>query len=222
MAVSLLEGNPPSAGERLDSTETALKNAVEGSAKPGALAKIGEAPDEVAGAAKVDLAAVPLSPQEPTGAAALSNTATAETTAGARETGAAPPVSARPVAAPCVRKLSELARRSVIYFPRSRVSVSAEQVTLLSALIDMAQACPTARIEIMGHTDSVGAEATNLTLSWQRAEGVATLFTKDGIDRARLRVIGFGGKRPLVENETDSGQAVNRRVDFAVTEMPIP
>ncbi len=122
----------------------------------------------------------------------------------------------------CVGTLSKLAERSVVYFQRGGVSLSRDQATLLSAFIEMAADCPQSRIEIMGHTDNVGAEATNLSLSWQRAEIVATQFTKNGVDRDRLRVIGFGGKRPLLDNGTSSSQAVNRRVDFAISQVQAP
>lgn len=72
-----------------------------------------------------------------------------------------------------------------------------------------------AQILIAGHTDSVGQEPYNLSLSIRRATSVQrALVDQFGIDGARTRIKGYGEGRPVATNETTDGQAKNRRVTF--------
>ncbi len=73
------------------------------------------------------------------------------------------------------------------------------------------------RIEIIGHTDSMGTEIYNLTLSERRAQAVKDfLVLSHSIAAYRLEVKGFGESKPLVPNTTEVGMAKNRRVEFGV------
>jgi outer membrane protein OmpA-like peptidoglycan-associated protein len=68
---------------------------------------------------------------------------------------------------------------------------------------------------IEGHTDNIGGDASNQTLSTQRAEAVRTaLVTRYHIAAARLRSAGFGATRPREPNTTIEGRARNRRVEL--------
>ncbi len=70
-------------------------------------------------------------------------------------------------------------------------------------------------LNIIGHTDSDGADADNLNLSQQRAESVKNALVNDfGIAAARLSVEGKGESQPVAGNETPEGKAANRRVEF--------
>jgi len=74
---------------------------------------------------------------------------------------------------------------------------------------------PDLKILIEGHTDNVGAPASNLTLSDARAAAVKTaLTTQYGIDGARITTKGFGDTKPAVPNTTPAGKAQNRRVEI--------
>ena len=71
------------------------------------------------------------------------------------------------------------------------------------------------RVKIIGHTDSDGSDADNLTLSKQRAESVKASLVKDfGIDASRLETDGKGESQPVDKNTTSEGKANNRRVEF--------
>jgi OOP family OmpA-OmpF porin len=71
------------------------------------------------------------------------------------------------------------------------------------------------RVKIIGHTDSDGSDADNLTLSKKRAESVKGSLIKDfGIDAARLETDGKGESQPVDKNTTAEGKANNRRVEF--------
>jgi len=71
------------------------------------------------------------------------------------------------------------------------------------------------RVKIIGHTDSDGSDADNLTLSKKRAESVKASLGKDfGIDGSRLETDGKGESQPVDKNTTSEGKANNRRVEF--------
>ena len=73
------------------------------------------------------------------------------------------------------------------------------------------------KVKIIGHTDSDGETASNLTLSEKRAQAVKTsLVDHYGIDAARLQIEGMGEGNPVEDNSTSEGKAANRRVEFVV------
>ncbi|MET0893657.1 MAG: OmpA family protein [Pseudoxanthomonas sp.] len=71
-------------------------------------------------------------------------------------------------------------------------------------------------VEVSGHTDSVGSDAANQTLSIQRANSVGNYLIGKGLVRERFEIVGFGETRPVASNDTDSGRALNRRVEIRV------
>lgn len=74
---------------------------------------------------------------------------------------------------------------------------------------------PNMRVEVQGHTDSVGTDKYNMGLSLRRANAVRNYFIKkSGIAAKRLTVVGFGESKPVATNETAEGRAQNRRVEL--------
>ena len=71
-------------------------------------------------------------------------------------------------------------------------------------------------IEVAGHTDSVGTDAYNQTLSQQRASSVAGYLSSRGVMQQRMIVTGAGESRPIASNDTESGRAQNRRVEITI------
>ena len=69
-------------------------------------------------------------------------------------------------------------------------------------------------VDVLGHTDSVGSDAYNQTLSEQRASTVADYLAGRGVQRARLATKGYGESQPKASNTTDEGRAQNRRVEI--------
>jgi len=69
-------------------------------------------------------------------------------------------------------------------------------------------------VDVYGHTDSVGSDAYNQTLSERRATTVADYLSTKGVTRARLGTRGFGESQPVASNDTDAGRAQNRRVEI--------
>ena len=70
------------------------------------------------------------------------------------------------------------------------------------------------RVEIEGHTDNVGAAAYNQRLSRGRADAVKQWLVDHGIVANRLQTRGYGATRPAASNDTDTGRAQNRRIEF--------
>lgn len=74
-------------------------------------------------------------------------------------------------------------------------------------------------VEVSGHTDSIGTDAVNQRLSEQRAASVGNYLTGQGVQRERLEIVGFGKTRPIASNDTESGRALNRRVEIRVVPL---
>jgi outer membrane protein OmpA-like peptidoglycan-associated protein len=72
-------------------------------------------------------------------------------------------------------------------------------------------------IEVQGHTDNVGGDQYNLTLSQARADAVTTWLGGHGIAATRLSAKGYGRNQPIADNDSDEGRAKNRRVVLAKT-----
>jgi outer membrane protein OmpA-like peptidoglycan-associated protein len=69
-------------------------------------------------------------------------------------------------------------------------------------------------IDVLGHTDSTGADAYNQTLSEQRAATVASYLAGRGVQQARLATKGYGESQPRASNTTEEGRSQNRRVEI--------
>jgi len=72
------------------------------------------------------------------------------------------------------------------------------------------------KVLVEGHTDTVGADDANVDLSNRRAKAVVAALVKKGIDAGRLEAKGFGKERPVADNATAQGRALNRRVEVSV------
>lgn len=79
---------------------------------------------------------------------------------------------------------------------------------------------PRLKIELQGHTDSVGNDAYNLQLSQRRAQAVRDYLIAQGVGAEQLTARGFGESVPVADNSTEEGRAQNRRVVMTVIENP--
>ena len=78
---------------------------------------------------------------------------------------------------------------------------------------------PNARIQIVGHTDSTGSDATNNPLSVDRAQSVRDYLAARGVSSARIETAGRGEHEPVADNTSDAGRARNRRVEIYLREQ---
>ncbi len=83
-------------------------------------------------------------------------------------------------------------------------------------LADFMAQYPATNVEVAGHTDSVGPDAYNQKLSQRRADAVKQVLVKDGVAPSRITAVGYGESRPVADNATEAGRAVNRRVEAQV------
>jgi OmpA-OmpF porin, OOP family len=84
----------------------------------------------------------------------------------------------------------------------------------LNDLARVLKSNPDLRVRLDGHTDSVGSEAYNESLSLRRANAVREYLVQQGIDAGRLSAKGFGESRPAYSNETAENRALNRRTEI--------
>lgn len=74
-------------------------------------------------------------------------------------------------------------------------------------------------VEVMGHTDSTGADSYNQTLSEKRADSVSKYFQSRDIQPLRLATYGYGEDYPVASNDSPSGRSQNRRVEIALVPL---
>jgi OmpA-OmpF porin, OOP family len=104
---------------------------------------------------------------------------------------------------------------SDILFDVDKDVIKKESFSIIDQFGDALQKNPSLKIRIVGHTDADGAAAYNLDLSKKRAAAVKEyLMINQGIDGSRIVTDGKGATQPVAENNTDSGKAKNRRVEF--------
>lgn len=102
-----------------------------------------------------------------------------------------------------------------ILFETASAEIQGESTPTLKEIGDMLTAHPDLKLMIEGHTDNVGAAATNQTLSEQRALAVKQyLVANYGIDASRLDTRGYGSSKPVSPNDTPEGRQNNRRVEL--------
>jgi len=98
-------------------------------------------------------------------------------------------------------------------FNKSTLQPASDPV--LQQVLDLLKKNPAQKIEVQGHTDNVGGDAYNQTLSEARAKAIVAWLTQRGIAGDRLTAKGLGKTRPVADNATDAGRAKNRRVEIA-------
>lgn len=104
---------------------------------------------------------------------------------------------------------------SGILFDVNSDKIKPESYGVLKDIANVLQENETVKVKIVGHTDSDGDEASNLTLSKRRAESVKkVLASQFGISESRMAFDGKGESEPVSPNNTPEGKSNNRRVEF--------
>jgi outer membrane protein OmpA-like peptidoglycan-associated protein len=116
----------------------------------------------------------------------------------------------------CETRFSVISTAQAIYFKTGSAELDSNSEPLLDSVADIANRCPSARIEVSGHTDSVGSKETNRVLSESRARSVVTYLSKQGVAQSRIEATGYGDTRPIKPNDNEANRAANRRIDFRV------
>lgn len=119
---------------------------------------------------------------------------------------------------PLVKPLFEEERRTLIlegvFFEFNSAKLTLNSKEILDHVAESMLAWPEVRVEIGGHSDSLGAEEYNLRLSRLRAESVRDYLLEKGVPRLQLEARGYGEVNPIDNNRTEDGRAKNRRVEL--------
>lgn len=116
----------------------------------------------------------------------------------------------------CVGRFEILSRTGNIYFRPASAQLDDASVPLLNTVADIVTRCPGLKIQIAGHTDSIGPANENQRLSVNRAVSVVAFLRDKGIGDGRMVAVGFGENQPVADNGTSEGRSQNRRIAFSV------
>jgi outer membrane protein OmpA-like peptidoglycan-associated protein len=103
-----------------------------------------------------------------------------------------------------------------IFFDTNKFDLQAESIAELQQLVSFLTVNPTVHIEISGHTDNVGNDQLNQTLSENRAKSVYQYLVSSKIAAGRLVFKGYGKTQPIAPNTTDEDRKKNRRTEFKI------
>ncbi len=94
--------------------------------------------------------------------------------------------------------------------------IKSDAATNLKNLASSLDKYPNSNLLIVGHTDAVGSDSYNQTLSEKRARATAAFLANQGVTAVRLQTVGRGETEPVASNDEESGRQKNRRVEVAI------
>jgi outer membrane protein OmpA-like peptidoglycan-associated protein/uncharacterized protein YkvS len=116
----------------------------------------------------------------------------------------------------CETRMSVISTTGAIYFKTGSAELDRASEPLLNSVADIANRCPAVKIEVSGHTDSVGNPNANKQLSEARAHSVVAYLGQHGVAGGRVTATGFGDTKPIAPNDSEANRAKNRRIEFTV------
>ncbi|GHB95288.1 OmpA family protein [Thermomonas carbonis] len=108
-----------------------------------------------------------------------------------------------------------------IYFDTDKAVLKDESTAVLEQVLALLEARSHLQLIVGGHTDAEGGDTHNQALSARRAEAVVAWLVERGVDTARLRAEGHGEARPVANNDSGEGRALNRRVELRDASEPV-
>jgi len=124
-----------------------------------------------------------------------------------------PAVKKAPIVAETPAKVAGIAPASArLFFATGSASTQSKRTQ--RGLAAYLKANPSVSVRVVGYTDSVGGEENNLALSQRRAEAALRGLVRMGVPKSQLTAVGRGEESPVADNESASGRAKNRRVEF--------
>jgi len=103
-----------------------------------------------------------------------------------------------------------------LFFDSGKAVLKPGARNTLTKIAEQLRMNPDARIEIEGHTDSVGTDELNQALSEKRAAAVRDYLATRGLPNARISIAGLGESTPVASNDTPAGRQQNRRVELLI------
>jgi len=124
--------------------------------------------------------------------------------------------SSTPPALSCQEKFKKLLEEHKIHFSYNKSKIQLSSYPTLDSIVSITKSCPNSHIIIEGHTDSDGERAYNKWLSQKRANAVKRYLISKGVEKSRLKAIGYGESRPLVPNISREAKRKNRRIELKI------
>lgn len=122
----------------------------------------------------------------------------------------------------CIDHLDTLVKISTVRFATASDKPVAADMIRARAIATAVATCDEVKVIVEGHSDRKGSDKLNMELSWFRAQSVIDKLQQEGFDVAALQPRGFGATRPINLSGTISGEAENRRVQFALAPRAAP
>jgi OmpA-OmpF porin, OOP family len=121
-----------------------------------------------------------------------------------------------PVIPPAIKKRIDVAAKNIL-FVTGKYALQASSFKGLNDVAKIMNEFPGASLGIDGHTDNVGSEEMNQTLSDNRAAAVKKYLVSKGVDESRITAIGHGELEPIADNKTAAGRQQNRRSELTLS-----
>ncbi len=103
-----------------------------------------------------------------------------------------------------------------VLFQQSTANLLPESSDELDMVVDFMKANPKVEIDLAGHTDNRGLQVHNVKLSRERVEKVKEYLVSKGIESKRITGQGYGGIKPIADNDAEETRKLNRRVEFTI------
>lgn len=104
-----------------------------------------------------------------------------------------------------------------VYFQTNKYDITPNSRLALEKLQKIFAEYPETNILVEGHTDDVGTDSYNMTLSQKRATAVTDFLKSAGVSSSRIITKWYGESQPKVANDSEANRALNRRVQFVIT-----
>ena len=114
--------------------------------------------------------------------------------------------------------IDDALRNRIIEFEPGSSVLKPEGQRLLDEILPTLVKVSARKVEVIGHTDAIGARDANIALSLARADAVKDYLESKGIAASRISVSGAGPDRPVASNQTAEGRARNRRIEFRISQ----
>ncbi len=113
------------------------------------------------------------------------------------------------------RETLDIAMRSV-EFDTGRSTLKSESSAILNQIADIMRRYPDYNLSIAGHTDNTGSARANQELSERRAKACYEFLIARGVSSNRMNYAGYGESKPIADNSSLKGRALNRRTEFSL------
>ena len=117
----------------------------------------------------------------------------------------------------CQAGVDAAIKGKTINFESGKAVIKADSMSLIDELAKAEKGCTGTVVEVAGHTDQLGDDASNMTLSQARANAVVAELTKRGVAKEQMTAKGYGETKLLDQGSTPEALAKNRRIEFTVS-----